>query len=122
MTACDRLRPLRKFIFTSSNGITHTFPRARPPSLPPSLATSVQSIDGKTYRNCLLHKILALAMACWLLFTRKWAQEQDSSVTGHRLSKTKQYTACKHKWLVASNLGLSLLGTINTHFVSFHWI
>ena len=31
-------------------------------------------------------------------------------------------TPCKHKWLEAWNLGLSSLGTLNTHMVNFHWM
>ena len=63
-TACDRLRPLRKFSYTSSARMTHTLPpslpRARLPSLfPRSLlphkAATHEPIDGKTYHKCLLH-------------------------------------------------------------------
>ena len=36
-TACDRLRPLRKFLYTSSASITHTLPPSLPRACLPSL-------------------------------------------------------------------------------------
>ena len=63
-TACDRLRPLRKFSYTSSASITHTLPpslpRARLPflfpcSLLPHKAATHEPINGKTYHKCVLH-------------------------------------------------------------------
>ena len=85
---------------TSRDGITHTLPRAHPPTLPPSLSpckcASAQSIDGKTYHNCLLHKILALPMACWLLVsTSGWWQ---ATLAFRRLARSTRTlsTHCQH--------------------------
>ena len=83
-----------------------------PPSLPLSLQVErYQFIDGRTYHDCLLHKIVGLGTACWLIgSTIGW---RHATLTFRRLAQSTHTllasTGTKVQFIVTTSLAYQIV-------------